>query len=79
MATHSSILAWKTQGQRSLMGSSPQGHKRVRNDLATKQLILKDVTLKVCFTKKGLNELGNHNGLVTHLEPDILNVNSNGP
>ena len=24
------------------------------------------------YTKKGLNELDNHNGVVTHLEPDIL-------
>ena len=23
-------------------------------------------------TKKGLNDLDNHNGVVTHLEPDIL-------
>ena len=36
MATHSSILAWKSQGQRSLMGYSPWDHKRVRYDLATK-------------------------------------------
>ena len=27
MATHSSILAWKTHGQRSLAGCSPWGHK----------------------------------------------------
>ena len=27
MATHSSILAWKTLGQKSLMGYSPWGHK----------------------------------------------------
>ena len=26
MATHSSILAWEIQGQRSLVGYSPQGH-----------------------------------------------------
>ena len=28
MATHSSILAWEIQGQRSLVGYSPEGHKR---------------------------------------------------
>ena len=28
MATHSSILAWKSHGQRSLMGYGPWGHKR---------------------------------------------------
>ena len=27
MATHSSILAWKSHWQRSLVGYSPQGHK----------------------------------------------------
>ena len=26
MATHSSILAWRIHGQRSLVGYSPQGH-----------------------------------------------------
>ena len=29
--------------------------------------------------KKGLNDLDNHDGLVIHLEPDILIVNSSGP
>ena len=33
----SSILAWKSRGQRSLVGYSPWGCKRVRHDLATKQ------------------------------------------
>ena len=37
MATHSSTLAWRTHGQRSLAGYSPWGLKRVRYDLATKQ------------------------------------------
>ena len=25
-----------------------------------------------CFIQRGLNELVNHNGVITHLEPDIL-------
>ena len=29
MATHSSILAWKIHGQRSLAGHSPWGHKEL--------------------------------------------------
>ena len=37
MATHSSILAWESHAQRSLVGYSPWIHKRVRHDLATKQ------------------------------------------
>ena len=37
MAILSNILAWQFQGQRSLTGCSPWGHKKVRHDLATKQ------------------------------------------
>ena len=33
MATHSSILAWKSHGQRNLAGYSPQDHKRIGHDL----------------------------------------------
>ena len=29
IATHSSILAWKSHGQRSLVGYSPWGHKEL--------------------------------------------------
>ena len=29
MATHSSILAWRSHGQRSLAGYSPWGHKEL--------------------------------------------------
>ena len=43
MATHSSILAWKSHGHRSLAGYSLRGHKRARHNLVTKeQQILKD-------------------------------------
>ena len=45
------LLPGKSRGQRSLEGCSPWGHERVRNDLEIKQLILKDITLKVCFIK----------------------------
>ena len=37
MATHSSILAGKSHGQRSLVGYSPWGHRRAGHDLASKQ------------------------------------------
>ena len=37
MATHSSILAWESHGQRSLVGYSPWAQKRVRHNWATKQ------------------------------------------
>ena len=36
METHSSVLAWKSHGQRSLAGYGPQGRKRVGQDLVTK-------------------------------------------
>ena len=36
MAIHFNILDGKSYGQRSLVGYSPQGHKRVSHDLATK-------------------------------------------
>ena len=35
MATHSSIPAWRIHGQRSLVGSSPQGHKESNMTEAT--------------------------------------------
>ena len=38
MATYSSILAGKSHGQRSLVGYSPWGHKRVRHDFATEHI-----------------------------------------
>ena len=37
IATQSNILAWEIHEQRSLAGSSPWGHRRVRQDLATEQ------------------------------------------
>ena len=37
MATHSNILAWEIHGQKSLVGYSPWGLRRVRYNLATKQ------------------------------------------
>ena len=36
MASHSSIIAWKIHGQRSLVGYGPWGSWRVENDQATK-------------------------------------------
>ena len=38
MATYSSILAWKSHGQWSLVGYSPWSRKRVGHNLATKPL-----------------------------------------
>ena len=46
MATHSSILAWESHGQRSLVGYSPWGHKE--SDM-TEQLTL--LPLEKCLFK----------------------------
>ena len=37
MAAHSSTPAWKSHGQRSMVGYSPWSHKGVRHHLVTKQ------------------------------------------
>ena len=55
--------------------SCKNGHKKDRNgkDLTEAEEIKKrwqEYTEKLC--KKGLNELDNHNGVITQLEPDIL-------
>ena len=52
VATQSSILAWKTHGQRCLLGYSQWGHKRIGHDLATKQK--QQITSQVIFQKKML-------------------------
>ena len=38
MATHSSILSWRTHGQRSLEGYSPQGRKELDTTEVTQHL-----------------------------------------
>ena len=40
LATHSSILAWRIHGQRSLVGCSPWGRKGVGHNWATDALLL---------------------------------------
>ena len=46
MSTHSSILAWKSHGQKSLVGYSPWGHKELDT---TEQL--NSNTLNMCINK----------------------------
>ena len=45
MLTHSSILAWKSHGQKSLVGYSPWGHK----ELDTTERL--NNTLNMCINK----------------------------
>ena len=55
MATHSSILAWESHGQRSLEGYSPWGHKESDNlvtnkkprQVYTKRVILLHMMLQI--------------------------------
>ena len=51
MTTPSSILAWKSHGQRSLLGYNPWGGKRVRYDLATKQQQTEKIAQVIFFSK----------------------------
>ena len=53
MATHSSILPGKAQGQRSLVGSYRVGH-----NLATKTTALVEIVLAAAFDKLRLGILG---------------------
>ena len=48
---------------RSTQGRTQQKQKRLRKGGKNAQKN---------YAKKGLNDLDNHNGVVTHLEPDIL-------
>ena len=40
MTTHSSVLAWRIHGQRSLMGYSPWGCKEADTTKATEQVLM---------------------------------------
>ena len=57
MATHSSILVWKPHGQRSLVGYSPWGRKRVRHNQKLKQQ--EQFTLEAPYTVLQLDKEGN--------------------
>ena len=50
MATHFSILAWESWGQKSLLAYSPRGHKRIRHNLETRQQHL-GTSLHTIFAK----------------------------
>ena len=52
MAAHSSILAWESYGQWSLVGYSPYGHKRVRHNMATEKRQLFVFIIFYLFIKK---------------------------
>ena len=73
MATHSSILAWRISWTEEPVGLQSTGSQRVRHDWATSLsffLFWQEYTEELY--KKDLHDPDNHNGVITHLEPDIL-------
>ena len=77
MATHSSVLAWRIPGTGELGGLLSLGSHRVGHDwsnLAAAAEAIKerwqDYTEELY--KKDLHDPDNHDGVITHLEPDIL-------
>ena len=57
------------------------GHHKDRNgkDLTEAEKIKKRWQEYTELCKKDLKDLNNHDGVITHLEPDIWNVKSSGP
>ena len=54
VATHSSVLAGESQGQRNLVGHGPQSHKELETTEATsaRACICVESTLKYCETRQ---------------------------
>ena len=87
MATHSNILAWRILGTEEPGGLQSMGSHRVRNDrsnlaaaAATEAEDIKkrwqEYTEEVY--KKDLHDPDSHLGVITHLEPDILECKVKG-
>ena len=70
MATHSSILAWRIPGTEEPVGYHLWGHTESDTTEATQQQQQQEYTKELY--RKDLHDPDNHNGVITHLEPDIL-------
>ena len=88
MAPHSSTLAWQIPGTGEPGGLLSMGSHRVGHDCsdlaAAAATEAEDIKKRWPehteeLYKKDLHEPDNHGGVITHLEPDILNVKSSGP
>ena len=86
MATHSNILAWRILGTEEPGGLQSMGSHRVRNDrsnlaaaAATEAEDIKKRWQEYTeeLYKKDLHDPDNHNGMITHLEPNILKCEVN--
>ena len=78
MATHSSVFAWRTPGMGEPGGLLSMGSHRVghnwSNLAATEAEDIKNRWQEYTeeLYKKDLHDPDNHDGVITHLEPDIL-------
>ena len=80
MATHSNILAWRISGTVEPSGLLSMGSHRVGHDwsdLAAAATEAEDIKKRWQeyteeLYKKDLHDPDNHDGVITHLEPDIL-------
>ena len=72
------FLPEKSRGQRSLAGYSPWGHKRVWNDLATKQQQIKDLGNSECSSPLGLHPIGLQVLCSPSFKPRVSNRDTNG-
>ena len=75
MATHSSVLAWRIPGMGEPGGLPRMGSHRVGHDWSDLAAAAVGDTWQEYteeLYKKDLHNPDNHNGVITHLEPDIL-------
>ena len=87
MVTHSSVLAWRIPGMAEPGGLPSMGLHRVGHDwsdlaaAATEAENIKKRGQEYTeeLYKKDLNDPDNHDGVITHLEPDILGCEVKGP
>ena len=76
MATHSSVLAWRTHGLRSLVGCRPQGHKEPDAPEAIEQAgmycNLHNSVCLPCLRDQGPNNSALPSGTETTKEAELL-------
>ena len=78
MATHSSVLAWRIPGTGEPGGLPSKRLHRVGHDWSDLAAATEAEDIKRRWQeytelyKKELHDPDNHNGVITHLEPDIL-------
>ena len=73
--------SWTINQNRKILGNFQRiiHYWQKRKDLAEAEEIKKCKNTQKNYSTKWLHDLDNHDGVVTHLEPDILEVKSSGP